>query len=166
MNMNDLSRRFPAVEQLLHNADYADLKTFSGNLSLNTFIARFVGYMPLWLRALYVLRGIPAKLMGLKQPRADNPNPSPEDIEFTPGSKANFFTTVSGEPGRYWVGEASDKHLACYLAILAEPDGETTHFHVLVIVHYRHWSGPLYFTVIRPFHHLVTGCMGRHAARA
>ena len=32
------------------------------------------------------------------------------------------------------------------------------------IVDYRHWTGPVYFNVIRPFHHLVVAAMLRSAA--
>ncbi|MGE6761631.1 DUF2867 domain-containing protein [Corallococcus interemptor] len=32
--------------------------------------------------------------------------------------------------------------------------------------HYRNWAGPVYFNVIRPFHHLVVARMARHGALA
>lgn len=36
--------------------------------------------------------------------------------------------------------------------------------HVVTVVHYRNWKGPLYFNLIRPFHHLVLGGMTTYAA--
>ncbi|XXF76233.1 DUF2867 domain-containing protein [Myxococcaceae bacterium GXIMD 01537] len=43
--------------------------------------------------------------------------------------------------------------------------GQRRRFHVATIVRYRRWAGPVYFNVIRPFHHLVVRGMLRHAAR-
>ena len=28
-------------------------------------------------------------------------------------------------------------------------------FYIMTVVHYKHWTGPVYFNMIRPFHHLV-----------
>jgi hypothetical protein len=38
-------------------------------------------------------------------------------------------------------------------------------FHVATVVNYCHWTGPVYFSVVRPFHHLVVRQMMRAAAR-
>jgi hypothetical protein len=32
---------------------------------------------------------------------------------------------------------------------------------IKVVVHYKHWTGPVYFNLIRPFHHLVVSRMAR-----
>jgi hypothetical protein len=37
-------------------------------------------------------------------------------------------------------------------------------FHVVTIVHYNNLAGPVYFNVIRPFHHLVVKQMARRGA--
>jgi hypothetical protein len=42
--------------------------------------------------------------------------------------------------------------------------GDHKRFHVVTIVHYRRWTGPVYFNVIRPFHHLVVYQMAKSAA--
>ncbi|MEV4094105.1 DUF2867 domain-containing protein [Streptosporangium saharense] len=39
---------------------------------------------------------------------------------------------------------------APFTVVEADPDR-----YVAVVVHYHRWTGPVYFTVIRPFHHLV-----------
>ena len=36
----------------------------------------------------------------------------------------------------------------------------------LTVVHYKHWTGPVYFNVIRPFHHLVVRQMARAGTKA
>jgi hypothetical protein len=43
--------------------------------------------------------------------------------------------------------------------VMEDPDSARKRCHVLTIVHYHHWTGPLYFNAIRPFHHLVVGSM-------
>lgn len=64
------------------------------------------------------------------------------------------------------VFEASDDHLDAYLAVIREqPNAPTSRFLVVTIVHYRRWTGPLYFNVIRPFHHLVVQQMGRAGSK-
>ncbi|MCP5103876.1 MAG: DUF2867 domain-containing protein, partial [bacterium] len=37
--------------------------------------------------------------------------------------------------------------------------------HVVTIVHYKHWTGPVYFNLIRPFHHLVIRRMMKAALK-
>jgi len=32
---------------------------------------------------------------------------------------------------------------------------------IATVVHYRHWTGPIYFNLIRPFHHLIVWFMLR-----
>jgi hypothetical protein len=34
-------------------------------------------------------------------------------------------------------------------------------YYIVTIVHYLHWTGPVYFNLIRPFHHLVVARMAR-----
>lgn len=60
------------------------------------------------------------------------------------------------------VAEVIDDHLTAHLGVASEPlAGGMTRFHVLTIVHYHNWAGPVYFNVIRPFHHLVVGGMAQ-----
>jgi hypothetical protein len=35
-------------------------------------------------------------------------------------------------------------------------------YYPITIVFYKHWTGPVYFNLIRPFHHLVVARMARH----
>jgi len=37
-------------------------------------------------------------------------------------------------------------------------------YYIVTIVHYLHWTGPVYFNLIRPFHHLVVARMARAGA--
>jgi hypothetical protein len=49
--------------------------------------------------------------------------------------------------------------------VVVEPLTMGNRFLVVTIVHYRHWTGPVYFNVIRPFHHIVVWQMMKAGAR-
>ncbi|MBC7815075.1 MAG: DUF2867 domain-containing protein, partial [Burkholderiales bacterium] len=60
-----------------------------------------------------------------------------------------------------------DSHLSAMLGVAVEPlSGDQKRFHVVTVVYYHNWAGPLYFNVIRPFHHLVVSSMARAGVRA
>jgi hypothetical protein len=71
----------------------------------------------------------------------------------------------AGEEGRYWIAETpDDKHLKAYFVVVQEPLGNAVNrFSVITTIYYKHWTGPVYFNLIRPFHHLVVARMARHA---
>ena len=78
------------------------------------------------------------------------------------GKRAAFFTVCMAEEGRYWFAYNSDKHLKGTLGVVVEPLADQhKRFHVVTIVHYHNWTGPVYFQVIRPFHHLVVTRMAQ-----
>jgi hypothetical protein len=57
-----------------------------------------------------------------------------------------------------------DKHLSAYFGVVNEKlDREHSRFHVFTTVRYLHWTGPVYFNLIRPFHHLVVSRMMKSA---
>ncbi|MBE4752795.1 DUF2867 domain-containing protein [Corallococcus sp. ZKHCc1 1396] len=151
-------------------ADHVDVKTVESEASLREFIAALMSYQPAWMTALYGVRGVFVRLLGMRQHGVPRPQHlRPEDIPMAPGSAASFFTVRHAEEERVWVVAATDKHLEATLAVVAEPapgGGARRRFHVVTLVHYRNWAGPVYFNVIRPFHHLVVGGMARTAARA
>ena len=85
---------------------------------------------------------------------------------MTPGASLRFFTVTTTAEDRYWIGEAADRHLRGWICVLATPlDQGGNRFDVTTVVHYRHWTGPVYFNLIRPFHHLVVACMARAGAK-
>lgn len=148
-------------------ADHVDVKTVESQATLREFLAGLMSYQPAWVTALYGVRGVFVRLLGMRQHGMPRPQRHlrPEDIPMTPGSAASFFTVRHAEEEHVWVVAATDQHLEATLAVVAEPtDGPRRRFHVVTLVHYRNWAGPVYFNVIRPFHHLVVGGMARHAA--
>jgi hypothetical protein len=148
-------------------ADHVDVKTVESEASLRAFLAGLLSYQPAWVTALYGVRRVFVRMLGLRQhgiPRSQHLRP--EDIPMTPGSAASFFTVRHAEEEHVWVVAATDSHLEATLAVVMEPAGGTRRrFHVVTLVHYRNWTGPVYFNVIRLFHHLVVGGMARSAAR-
>ncbi|MGI8586513.1 MAG: DUF2867 domain-containing protein [Chloroflexia bacterium] len=157
----------PALRRLAQGADHLDVKTVDGKVSLREFIAGMLDYEPGWLKFLYLVRGRFVRLLGMRQsgvPVALRLRPA--EVPMTPGAPAGFFTVLAALEGEYWLGSAADKHLDATLGIVVERLGGTQHrFYVVTIVHYKNWAGPVYFNVIRPFHHLVVGAMARAAAR-
>ncbi|MBU0465284.1 MAG: DUF2867 domain-containing protein [Proteobacteria bacterium] len=89
------------------------------------------------------------------------PSIKPEDLAFDPGENASFFIVRTAKENIYWVSETpEDKHLKAYFGVVAEAlSNRLTKFHVFTSVKYIHWTGPVYFNLIRPFHHLVVSSM-------
>ena len=162
--MNTIGQ-IPQIAQLLKGADYVDIKTIERQMSLRQFIASMLSYYPAWVVLLYRIRVILVKLLGLyKQPLPDSlPELDPQDVSFVVGEKVTFFTVRLAEEEYYWVGETpEDKHLSAYFGVVAESGEDLRRrFQVVTMVYYKHWTGPVYFNLIRPFHHLVVGKMMR-----
>lgn len=163
LKMQDL----PQLMTLLGEADHVDVKVVTGDVSLPEFVAGMFSYYPGWIRNLYRIRWGFVRLLGMKQagiPAAVTMRP--EDVPMTPGEKATFFTVTMAEAERCWVAGAAESHLTAYLGVVVEPlaagpQSVGNRFHVLTIVHYHKWTGPVYFNVIRPFHHLVVRKMAK-----
>ncbi|MEV7008486.1 DUF2867 domain-containing protein [Streptosporangium sp. NPDC051022] len=161
--LHTLTGDLPGLRELVRDADHVDVKTVEGDLTLREFLHGLVSWDPGWMRFLYRIRAGFVRLLGMRQrgiPSA--PDIRPEDVSFTPGDKLSFFTVIDAEEDRYHVSGVAESHLTACLAVVAEPG----RFHVVTIVKYHRWTGPVYFTVIRPFHHLVVRGMARAAVRA
>ena len=154
------------LASFLTGADHVDVKTVPGRVELREFVAALLAYSPVWLKALYWLRGLLAVVLGLEHEATGSPDLMPDQVPMIPGEKALFWTVVLAEEGRYWVVEAADRHLAATLVVAFSPPNEGPgRYHLATVVHYRHWTGPVYFNLIRPFHHLVVAAAARAAAR-
>lgn len=155
MKQNDLFTAVPTLQKLLETADHVDVKSIEGDVSLRQFIAGMISYSPAWLKFLYGVRWFFVRLLGMKQEGVPGGlNMKPEDVAFTEGAPAIFFTVQMAEEHSYWFAAASESHLTAHLGVVVAP-GQPRRFHVLTIVHYHRWTGPVYFNVIRPFHHIV-----------
>lgn len=170
--MQAIFEQCPAAEEILEfflaGADHTDVKRVEGGVPLDRFILGMLSYFPWWLRLLYRVRVGVAKLLGLEeQPtEAGLTDLIPRQVSFRPGSEVLFFTVRRAKEDCYWIAETpEDKHLRAYLAVFVEDTGNASRsFLVFTIVHYKHWTGPVYFNLIRPFHHLVVYRMARAGA--
>jgi len=86
-----------------------------------------------------------------------------EDISFTPGEQVTFFIVRRAREGNFWISETpDDKHLRAYFGVVQEPSSHSLNrFYVITTVFYKHWTGLVYFNLIRPFHHLVVSQMAK-----
>ncbi|MEP7286802.1 MAG: DUF2867 domain-containing protein [Chloroflexota bacterium] len=156
-------QRFPQLASLYDKADHVDVKVVEGNVNLRAFVAGMMNYQPAWVTALYGVRAVFVRFLGMRQegiPKA--PALRTETIPMIPGERASFFTVEMAKEDQYWVVRIDDSHLKAALGVVVEPlQNGLKRFHVITIVHYHNWTGPVYFNVIRPFHHLVVGGMAK-----
>ncbi|MFF4988918.1 DUF2867 domain-containing protein [Streptosporangium saharense] len=152
----------PGLRALAEGADHLDVKTVEGRASLEEFLGGMLAWRPGWLRFLYRVRGGFVRLLGMRQ----NGNPaegraSAGKDAFVLGARVPPFTVVEADRDRYVAVAVAESHLTAHLVVVAEPG----RFHVATVVHYHRWTGPVYFAVIRPFHHLVVRAMARAGVR-
>jgi hypothetical protein len=151
-------RSLPEFAALWENADHIDVKSVIGSVDLRTFLANMLSYQPDWVAALYRVRAVFVRFLGMHQRGlARRKSLTPETIPMQAGQRAIFFTVRMAKEEHYWIAEAKDTHLSAIIGVVVEPlpEQEQKRFHVVTIVYYNNWAGPVYFNVIRPFHHLV-----------
>jgi hypothetical protein len=158
--------QFSELEKYFAKADFIDVKVFEGDASLRKFIASMLSYYPWWIVQLYRVRKLLVGILGLVKHEAPEelPDLQPEEVSFTPGENVTFFTVRCAKEDRFWVSETpADKHLQAYFGVVKEPvSNSINRFYVITAVFYKHWTGPVYFNLIRPFHHLVVSRMARY----
>lgn len=161
----------PELQPFLANADHIDVKIVDGDVNLREFLAGMFSYNPGWLKFLYRVRWGFVRLLGMKQEGIPQVvQLRPEDVSMTPGENAAFFTIDAATEDEFYLASASESHLTAYLGVVREAVGNgdfdklsdrRSRFHVITIVHYHKWTGPVYFNIIRPFHHLVVAQMAQ-----
>ncbi len=161
----DQIKKYSELEVYWRNVDHFDVKTIEGKTGLRNFISGMLSYYPWWIVALYRIRTFLVNILGLVKHEKPDVLPSikPEALAFESGKNASFFIVSTAKENTYWVAETpEDKHLKAYFGVVAEALGDRlTKFHVFTSVKYIHWTGPVYFNLIRPFHHLVVFRMMR-----
>lgn len=152
---------YPELHAFVQDADYIDVKQIEGDVTLREFIANMFSYMPAWMRFLYAVRWGFVRLLGMEQTGLPQKvQVDPAAISFVEGEKTSFFEVSKAQEDRYYFAQATESHLTAQLGLVVEPQaGGRNRFHMITIVHYHNWAGPVYFNVIRPFHHLVVDRM-------
>src|SRR3954453_2654583 len=92
----------PELDHLLPTVDVVDVKTARGAVSLREFTAGALGHGPVWIKALFAVRMIVARVLRLDTtgiPGAQRLRP--ETVSFRPGDPLSFFTVERGEEDHY-----------------------------------------------------------------
>lgn len=167
MNSQSLIQLEPKIAPLLEGADYIDIKTVEGQLTMREFIAGLFTYQPAWVTFLYYVRSGFVRLLGMRQegiPHAIHLRP--EEVPMNVGQPATFFTVALAEDEHYWFAGITESHLTAHLGVVVEPLANgVKRFHVVTVVHYNHWTGRVYLNVILPFHHVVVYKMAQAGLR-
>ncbi len=165
----DYIRQFKEWQHYFDGADFTDIKIAESKNGLRKFIAAMLSYYPWWIVMLYRIRALVVRVLGLVKHQAPEelPNLQPEQIPFNPGANATFFIVRMAQEDVYWFAETPpDRHLRAYFGVVAEPlANDLKRYYIVTIVHYLHWTGPVYFNLIRPFHHLVVARMAQAGAK-
>lgn len=163
----DYSWTIPAFREHMTGADHVDSHDIDGNVPFRKHLAAALNWMPGWLRFLYRVRSVLARIMRLDH--ADvvgNERFDADTFPMQPGQKVGPFEVVSAQEENHWMAMAEDRHLAGYICMAVEELGEDCkRYHCTTIVRYRNWLGPVYFNMIRPFHHLIVLGMLRDSVR-
>jgi hypothetical protein len=159
----------PTIRKLVTGADHVGINTVVIDADLETFLKTIFTYRPRLIRLLYRLLAPLVRLLGFRQ----DPMPAmaewiPDEFPMLSCGNIWFFTVGRVKPDHYWVaGCPRDRHLDADLAVVAEPLRPGCHrFHIVTVVRYKHWTGPLYFNLIRLFNLLLVNRMARFAARS
>ena len=67
MSRQSLIQLEPDIAPLLEGADYIDIKTVEGRLTMREFIAGLFTYQPAWVTFLYYVRSGFVRLLGMGQ---------------------------------------------------------------------------------------------------
>ena len=157
----------PEIAALTEDADYIALKVIESDDPLETLLSKMFSYRPALVRMLYRLRAPVVRLLGFKQPALPEMSDwIPDEFPMLPCGSVWFFTVKNVEKDRFWIaGCPRDRHLDAEMAVVAETPGKRkrNRFHILTVVRYKHWTGPVYFNLIRSFSKILVSRMARTA---
>jgi hypothetical protein len=159
--------RIGEIRALFENADYIGLKIVESTDRLEPFLISMFSYRPKLIRLLYRVRAPLVRLLGFKQAAMPGLDEwIPDEFPMLPCGNVWFFTVRRVEKERYWiVGCPRDRHLDADLAVVAQPlNDRRLRFHILTVVRYKHWTGPIYFNMIRLFNLVLVSRMAHAAA--
>jgi hypothetical protein len=142
------------LQVILKDADYVGVKTVEGDVTLQEFLTGMFAYRPGLIRFLYRVRSGLVWLLGIRQqPLPEMDEWIPREVPMLSCGNIWFFSVSLAREERYWIGCCPEEsHLTAFVGVVAEPlDDIRKRFHVVTIVHYKHWTGRLYFLLIRPF---------------
>jgi len=155
-------RSIKEIDDLIQGTHYVGLQSVEAECSLEEFLRLIFSYRPHLIRLLYRIRALVVRLLGFRQ----DPIPGmaewiPEEFPMLACGNIWFFTVRSVKADQYWIaGCPRDRHLDADLGVVAEPLAQGDHrFYIITAVRYKHWTGPVYFNLIRIFNHLLVNRM-------
>lgn len=165
--MNYLNR-IHEIKTLFEGADYIGIKKIETNDNLEQFLVNLFSYRPKLVRLLYRLRAPLVRLLGFKQaPMPAMDEWIPEEFPMLQCGMVWFFTVRTAKRDHFWIaGCPRDRHLDADFAVVARPlEGKRRLFYLITAVRYKHWTGPIYFNMIRLFNFFLVNRMAHFAAR-
>jgi hypothetical protein len=163
----------PTGSRILHQtarkSDYLDcfrlVLPLREELSVDYLMARVFSAMPWWVRGLLSLRNALVAVFGLRTDTGNMPREVARDVRFEAGSPGFVFAVIDRTDDEL-VMEEGDKHLDFRVSVKksAGPAGATV-CELTTVVWYNNWLGPVYFTVVKPFHRALMRAMMHRAAR-
>ena len=156
----------PELKRLVQDADQVEVYTAEGETDLRGFISSLLAYQPWWLDPLYKVRAVLVRILGMKQGQVPTHiSVAPKDIPMAKDQMVSIYRVVAAEEGSFWLVNASEKHLSAHVGVVMEPSkNKRKRFHLLIVVHYKNWAGPVYFNIIKPFERLYVKAMLREGA--
>jgi hypothetical protein len=87
----------------------------------------------------------------------------PSEVPMLACGNIWFFSVSLARENHYWFGCCpEERHLTGYMGVVAEPiDTERNRFHIVTIVQYKHWTGRLYFLLVRVFNRFFVNRLAR-----
>jgi hypothetical protein len=165
----DYLENIEEIRKLFVSADYIGVKSVDTEDALEQFLIKIFSYRPALIRLLYRIRAPLVRLLGFRQdPLPDIEEWIPPEFPMLPCGAVWFFTVQQVKKDRFWIaGCPRDRHLDADLAVVARPlQGRRKRFYLVTVVRYKHWTGPVYFNLIRLFNLLLINRMARYAARS
>lgn len=163
----DYLKSIEEIKKLFAAADYVSVKTVDSDDDLEQFLVKIFSYRPVLIRLLYRIRAPLVRLLGFRQdPLPDMEEWIPSEFPMLPCGAVWFFTVQHVKKDRFWIaGCPRDRHLDADLAVVARQlEGRSKRFYLVTVVRYKHWTGPVYFNLIRLFNLLLVNRMANHAA--
>lgn len=164
----DYLSRIKEIKAIFDAADYIGVKTVESDDDLEPFLIKIFSYRPTLIRWLYRLRAPLVRLLGFKQaPLPEMDEWIPAEFPMLPCGMVWFFLVQRVKKDHFWIaGCPRDRHLDADFAVVARPlHGRRKRFYLITAVHYKHWTGPLYFNLIRLFNLVLVNRMAHFAAR-
>jgi len=164
----DYLNTIPEIQGLFEGADYIGVKTVDAEDQIEPFLVKIFSYRPSLIRFLYRIRAPLVRLLGFRQdPLPEMDEWIPVEFPMLPCGMVWFFTVRIVKKEQFWIaGCPRDRHLDADLAVVVRPLNKYhKRFYLITVVRYKHWTGPLYFNMIRLFNLFIVDRMAHCAVR-